>query len=79
LGDNIYRDGRLEENMAEEKMTLEEWGNRIYGKQYVVLDFNYDTGTTWVLNTKDGKTYTVTYEKNMLIAREETSYTMDWE
>jgi len=66
--------------MAKEEMTLEEWGNRIFEKLYVVLDFDYDMGKTWVLNTKDGRVYEITYDStHSCIIAEEINYTMDWE
>lgn len=64
--------------MSEEKITLEEWGNRIATSQYVVLRFNYALGMTWVLNTTDGLVYVVTYDDGFIRVKDE-NYNITWD
>jgi hypothetical protein len=56
--------------MKEIKITLEEWGEKIFNGVYKVLGFDYKHGKTTILNTEDNQTYIVTYNGTLLTLRE---------
>lgn len=43
------------------ELTLNEWGNAIFTKQFTVLHVYYDRGVTVILDTKTDIMYSVTY------------------
>lgn len=54
------------------EMTIDEWGNAIFGKIFNVLYVKYNEGTTIVFDTLTNTTYSVTFDgkKQKLILEE---------
>jgi hypothetical protein len=52
------------------KMTIDEWGEHIFNKNFTVLYIDYDNGITTVYDTLREVTYVVTYNGEFLILEE---------
>ena len=50
------------------EMTVDEWGNKIFSKAFIVKMINYDDGETIVYDTIEKITYSATYNgKNIIL------------